>query len=39
MIISKNPELFLPNGWPSYFKKTKARIFGTWMEKNILTCH
>ena len=24
MMISKNPELFLPNGWPSYFKKTKG---------------
>ena len=24
MMISKNPELFLPDGWPTYFKKTKA---------------
>ncbi len=24
MMISKNPELFLPKSWPSYFKKTKG---------------
>ena len=24
MMISKNPDLFLPNAWPSYFKKTKG---------------
>jgi glutamate-1-semialdehyde 2,1-aminomutase len=24
MMISKNPDLFLPHGWPSYYKKTKG---------------
>lgn len=24
MLLSKKPELFLPNGWPTYFKKTKG---------------
>jgi glutamate-1-semialdehyde 2,1-aminomutase len=24
MLISKNPDLFLPNGWPNYFSKTKG---------------
>ena len=24
MLLSKKPELFLPNGWPAYFSKTKG---------------
>ena len=24
MLLSKKPELFLPNGWPTYFSKTKG---------------
>ncbi|AIQ95506.1 aminotransferase class III-fold pyridoxal phosphate-dependent enzyme [Prochlorococcus sp. MIT 0604] len=24
MLLSKRPELFLPNGWPTYFSKTKG---------------
>ena len=26
MLLSKRPEFFLPNGWPSYFKKTKGCV-------------
>jgi glutamate-1-semialdehyde 2,1-aminomutase len=33
MILSKRPELFLPNGWPTYFEKTKG--CEVWdLEKN-----
>ena len=24
LLLSKNPDLFLPNGWPNYFSKTKG---------------
>ena len=24
MLLSKKPELYLPNGWPAYFSKTKG---------------
>ena len=24
MLLSKRPEFFLPNGWPSYLKKPKV---------------
>lgn len=33
MFLSKRPELFLPNGWPTYFEKTKG--CEVWdLEKN-----
>ena len=33
MLISKRPELFLPLGWPTYFKKAKG--IKIWSEKKI----
>ena len=24
MLLSKRPEMFLPDGWPAYFSKTKG---------------
>ena len=32
MLISKNPNLYLPNKWPTYFKKTKK--ISVWDLKN-----
>lgn len=33
MLLSKRPEMFLPNLWPSYFKKSK-KIFVTDLDDN-----
>ena len=33
MLISKRPELFLPLGWPTYFKKAKG--IKIWSEKKV----
>ena len=30
MLISKRPELFLPNGWPTYFHRAKG--INIWSE-------
>ena len=33
MLLSK-PELFLPDNWPSYFKKAKGTRYGLLIMKN-----
>ena len=35
MMLSKKPELFLPEKWPPYFSKQKDVKFGIWMEESI----
>ena len=37
-LLSKHPDIFLPNKWPEYYKKLKEFIFGTKITKNILIC-
>ena len=39
MMISKNPELFLSDGWPTYFKKQKLVMCGISIIRNTLICH
>ena len=36
MLLSKRPEMFLPNKWPSYFDKSK-KISVTDLDGNIYT--
>ena len=36
-LFSKRPELFLPNKWPTYFKKAKGCFIWDLNGKNILT--
>ena len=37
MLLSKRPEMFLPEKWPAYFlKKLKDVVYGTSNKKNIL---
>ena len=36
MLLSKRPEMFLPEHWPSYFQKVKDVKCGILMEINIL---
>ena len=38
MLLSKNPDVFLPNYGHRTLKKKKAALFGIWMVKNILIC-
>ena len=38
MLLSKRPEMFLPNIWPSYFSKSKGCKVWDLMEKSMLTC-
>ena len=33
MLLSKRPEMFLPENWPSFLKLKVVR-FGTWTAKN-----
>ena len=35
MLLSKRPEMFLPNNWPAYFSKAKGCFIWDLDEKNI----
>ena len=35
MLLSKRPEMFLPNYWPTYFLNPRAVMFGILTVKNI----
>ena len=36
MLLSKRPEMFLPEHWPATSVKLQVVKYGTWMEINIL---
>ena len=36
MLLSKRPEIFLPNKWPAYFKKAKNCFVTDWDNKKYL---
>jgi len=33
-LLSKRPEMFLPELWPAYYDKAKGLKCGIWMGKN-----
>ena len=36
MLLSKRPEMFLPEHWPSYFSKAKGINIPSCLPKNIM---
>ena len=34
VLLSKRPEMFLPDLWPSYFSKARDALFGVSMATN-----
>ena len=37
-LLSKRPEMLLPEQWPSYFAKAQGAQFGTSMAESTSTC-